>query len=68
MRRGPRRSPMRHGSAALGDYLHSKASGLLQQNIAPRIRPATKEETSVYQDFASEFADMTACFLFARVS
>jgi hypothetical protein len=39
-------------SAALGDYLPSKATGLLQQNIAPRIRPATKEETSVYQDFA----------------
>jgi hypothetical protein len=53
---------------ALGDYLHSKPSGSSQQDFAPKIRPATKEETSVYQDFASEFADMTACFLLAQVS
>ena len=53
---------------ALGDYLHSKPSGSSQQDFTPKIRPATKEETSVYQDFACEFADMTTCFLFAQVS
>jgi hypothetical protein len=49
---------------ALGDYL-----GLSARDLAPRIRRATKEETSVYRDFAREFAaDITDCLLFAPVS
>jgi hypothetical protein len=53
---------------ALGDYLQSKPVGLSERDLAPRIRPATKEEMSVYRDFAREFADMTDCLLFAPVS
>jgi hypothetical protein len=53
---------------ALGDYLQSKPAGLSERDYVPRIRSATKEEISIYQDFAREFADMTDCLLFAPVS
>jgi hypothetical protein len=50
---------------ALRDYLQSKPARLSQPDFVPRIRPATEQETSVYREFAREFADMTGCFLFA---
>ena len=53
---------------ALGDYLQSKPVGLSKRDFSLVIRPATIEETSIYQDFAREFADMTDCLLFAPVS
>ena len=54
---------------ALGDYLQSKPVGLSARDLAPRIRPATKQEMSIYREFAREFAaDMTDCLLFATVS
>ena len=54
---------------ALGDYLQSKPVGLSARDLAPRIRPATKQEMSVYRDFAREFAaDITDRLLFAPVS
>jgi hypothetical protein len=52
-------------SRALRDYLQSKPVRLSQPDFVPRIRPATEQETSVYREFAREFADMTGCFLFA---
>jgi hypothetical protein len=52
---------------ALRDYRQSKLARLSPQVVAPRIRPATQEETSVYREFAREFADMTGCFLFTPV-
>jgi hypothetical protein len=52
---------------ALSGYLQSKPIPLSLPNPAPRIRPATDEETSVYREFAREFAEMTGCFLFAPV-
>jgi hypothetical protein len=53
---------------ALNEYLCSKQAGLCGEDFAFRIRPATTQEISVYRDFASEFADMTDCLLFAPVS
>jgi hypothetical protein len=51
---------------ALGKYLRSKSNGLAA-DLLVRIRPATKEETSVYRDYAREFAELSDCFLFAPV-
>jgi hypothetical protein len=53
---------------ALDNYLRSRSAGLPQADLALRIRPATENEISVYRDFACEFSDMVACFLFAPVS
>jgi hypothetical protein len=51
---------------ALSKYLRSKSSGLTTYPLI-QIRPATKEETSVYRDYAREFAELSDCFLFAPV-
>jgi hypothetical protein len=52
---------------ALAKYLCSKSSEL-SRDFSARIRPATKEETAVYRDYAREFAEMADCFLLAPVS
>ena len=51
---------------ALGKYLRSKSSGLATFPLI-QIRPATKEETSVYRDYTREFAEFADGFLFAPV-
>ena len=53
---------------ALNEYLCSKQAELSGKDFPSRIRPATKQEVSVYRKFASEFADMTDCFLFTPIS
>ena len=53
---------------ALNEYLCSKQAGSSGKDFPSRIRPATKQEVSVYREFASEFADMTDCFLFTPIS
>lgn len=50
-------------AAAVDNYLRSRSTGLPLQDFAPRIRPATDEELSVYRSFAREFADLTDCVL-----
>jgi hypothetical protein len=52
---------------ALAKYLCFKSSRSTA-DVSPRIRPATKEETAVYRDYAREFAEMADCFLLAPVS
>ena len=53
---------------ALRNYLRSKCPGIPHLDLAPRIRPARKDEASAYRGFASEFADVSDGVFLAPLS